>query len=209
MHPGADPDDRPELVRLLDRPPCSAFHAAVAAGLGLWLWAWSVPGLSFSVWVAAVVALGLLGLGWTLRSATFLWARRQGRAIGSAVWFAVAPAAVVLALMLNTFDVPLRVRWTVSKPAFERVLHRAPPRTADKQEWVDFAVPERIGTYRISQAYRVGDAVILYESNGALFDDAGFAHLPTGPFDELNTGWFEAPRFRPLGGHWYAWTASW
>ena len=195
-------------MRILDRPPGLVFHAALAAGLGLWLWAGSVPGFGFSPWLAAALALGLLGLGWTLRAGTFVWARRRHRATGSAGWFAVAPAAVLLGLTLIVLDVPLRARFTASRGAFEALVDRAPPPTA-RADWVDFAVPERVGTYRINNAYRVGDAVIFYESTGAFIDDAGFAYLPNGPFDELDTGWFEGPQFRSLGHPWYAWTASW
>lgn len=41
---------------------------------------------------------------------------------------------------------------------------------------------------------------MFYEATGLPFDDAGFAHLPSGPFPELDTGWFEPPRFEHLGG---------
>jgi hypothetical protein len=51
--------------------------------------------------------------------------------------------------------------------------------------------------------------VIIYESTGLFFDDAGFAYLPHGPDDRLGNGAFEAPSFRSLGGGWYSWTASW
>jgi hypothetical protein len=34
-------------------------------------------------------------------------------------------------------------------------------------------------------------------------------YLPTGPTDELDTGVFENPQFRALGGGWYTFTASW
>lgn len=51
--------------------------------------------------------------------------------------------------------------------------------------------------------------VVFDDSKGALFDFAGFAYLPSGPFDGLHTGSFEAPEFRSIGAGWYRWTARW
>ena len=103
---------------------------------------------------------------------------------------------------------PLRARWELSKDEFQRAAAAAPAPTA-VDEWVSFEVPDRIGSYRVVRAYRVGDAVIFYDAKGSFVDDAGFAYLPSGAFDELNTGWFEVPRFWALGDGWYTWTASW
>lgn len=67
----------------------------------------------------------------------------------------------------------------------------------------------RVGMYDVVRVEKRGSAVFFYEANGALADDAGFAHLPDGPVPELANGNFEYAEFRHLGDNWYAWTASW
>jgi hypothetical protein len=123
-------------------------------------------------------------------------------------WFLVAPVLGMTLVGLYGTSVPLRARWAISKGAFERVALTAPPPTTT-YDWQSFDVPRRIGAYRITSAARVRDALIFHEKNGAFFDDAGFAYLPSGPFSQLENGSFEAPEFLSLGDGWYAWTASW
>ncbi len=69
--------------------------------------------------------------------------------------------------------------------------------------------PRSVGRYKITTVEVVGDGVIFYEKTGAFFDDAGFAYLPNGPSSAPANGGFENPQWFALGGHWYAWTASW
>jgi hypothetical protein len=109
----------------------------------------------------------------------------------------------VLLLVLLSLHVPLRIRWALSQPYFEGVAREA----LSTEDF--FAENRQIGLYDISQIHREGDAVIFDESTGLGFDDAGFAYLPGGPAAELETANFEAPEYVPLGGPWYAWTASW
>jgi hypothetical protein len=74
---------------------------------------------------------------------------------------------------------------------------------------VSFGVADRLGLVPITEAYRQGEVVIFYDAHGAFLNDAGFAHLFDGPFPELESGLFEDPSYRHLGGPWYVWTASW
>ena len=83
------------------------------------------------------------------------------------------------------------------------------PVPSGPDEWTGLDIAGRIGSYTIWNVDQVGDPLIFYERQGALFNDAGFAYLPSGPFAELSTGWFEAPRFRHLGGPWHSFVASW
>jgi hypothetical protein len=211
MEPAAgwteDSDDRPP-THVLDRPPGWLFHLALVPA-ALWLLhAFSFPGFDFLGALLAVGLLGLAALAWALRVATYLWARRKGAAEGSWRWLVIAPLGGLLVIGMAWARLPLRARWELAKADFERAARQAPPVT-DADEWVAFDVPGRIGSYRVIQSYRVGDAVIFYDSKGSLFDDAGFAYLPSGPFDELSTGWLDAPQFWSLGDGWYTWTASW
>jgi hypothetical protein len=204
---GASTDERPP-AHIFQRPPGWLFILVLVP---LWLWflyACSYPGFDF---FGVGFALGLLAfttLGWLLRVATFLWARRSGFASGSMWWLAVAPLGGLLVVGMAWRDLPLRVRWELAESDFARAVREAPPATGTN-EWVAFDPPGQIGSYKVVRAFRVGDAVIFYESKGSLFDEAGFAYLPSGPFDELSTGWFEAPTFSSLGDGWYTWTASW
>lgn len=191
------------------RAPGVWFHALVAVLALVLLYLHSVPGWpNFAAWGVVVLALVLAAGVWVARAVLFVWGRRKGLDVGSARWFLVAPIGGLIVVSLLVAAVPLRARWELSDDAFAAIVSDAPPAT-EKTEWVGFDVPSRIGSFEITAAYRVGDAVILYEKNGYLSDDAGFAYLPSGPFPELNTGSFESPRFRHLSGPWYAWVASW
>jgi len=69
--------------------------------------------------------------------------------------------------------------------------------------------PGRLGWFDIDRVSREGDVVLLFEHDGALLDNAGFAYLPDGPDPDLENGTFESPSYTHLGGPWYAFTASW
>lgn len=69
-------------------------------------------------------------------------------------------------------------------------------------------VPNSIGGFSLSRATVEPEGLVIFDKEGAFFDDAGFAYLPDGKFPPGN-GSFESPRFRSLGGGWYAFTSSW
>jgi hypothetical protein len=194
---------RTERNRGSARWPIWAFHFVVAAVAGCVLWSVSYPGSDFLLLaVSAFGSLVLAGiwLGWTIFVAS-----RTGRRWR---WFLVGPVIGVLTVMLLASGVPLAIRWAASRDAFAAVVagHPIPPAGS---EWTRLAVPNQLGSYRILSANWVPGGAIFYEAHGNFFDDAGFAYLPAGPTAELDTGAFEAPRFRHLGGGWYRWTASW
>lgn len=191
-----------------DGPPRAAFHLALTVPAVLLLYGFSVPGLAVVTVAVAAVALLVGAVVWAVWLVAYVVGRRRGTAGGSAWWLLVAPLGGLLVVGLVMADVPLRVRWAGSKAAFERAARLAPP-PVPRGEDVLFDAPDRIGSYDVTLAYRIGDAVLFQERNGALFDDAGFAYLPSGPFPELSTGSVEGPRFRPLGDGWFAYTASW
>ena len=201
----------------LDAPPGRVFHAVLAVAVVAFLWSRSVPGIALMEDLASTAALGLVALVWFGRGVSYLLARRRGvtrarpRARRRARWFLAAPVAGALTLALAGLDAPLRARWALSRGAFEHVVETGPPSSPDagRDGWQGIEAPDRIGLYRITSASRFGEAVLFWEAHGAFVDDAGFAYLPDGPDPALESGWFESPQFRHLGGPWYAWTASW
>jgi hypothetical protein len=202
---GVPPESLPVRGGLFRRPPSRLFHGVlVVTGLVV-LWAFSFPGVAFLALVPCISIVGLVGIIWLVRGATYMRARRRAAHCGTALWFAVAPAgALVLALVLHT-NIALRIRWQTSKSDFQDALAEV---RAHPEHWAN-SKPRRIGTYTITSVRIVDEGVIFDDEVGAFVDDAGFAYLPHGPSTEMANGSFENPQWFALGDHWYAWTASW
>lgn len=115
---------------------------------------------------------------------------------------------MIATAIVFSMRLPLQLRFDLVKDDFDEIVEDLEP-AGSFEDWKPLDVPERIGGYGITRAYQVGENVILYEANGNVLNDAGFAYLPDGVDDRLGTGWFEQPSFRDLGGGWYAFTASW
>ncbi|MDO3686201.1 hypothetical protein [Micromonospora sp. C28ISP2-4] len=179
-------------------------HIGVAITAVCLLWAVSVPGFVFLLMLGVVFLLAVAGLGWVVLVGFFVAERRRWS------WrFLTAPVIVVLTAALLVAGAPFQARWAMSRGAFDRVIAALPAAGPEDAEWSPVPVPHRIGAYFITSAYAVPGGVVLYETNGSMLDDAGFAYLPQGPTADLATEEFEAPRFKHLGGPWYSWTASW
>lgn len=185
-------------------PPRRLFHGTlVPPALGL-LWSFSVPGVMADLSLASQAMLGIACVVWIAWLAGYVLARRKRERTVTARWFLVAPAAGVMVFALMYFNAPLRARWHLSRASFASI-----SRQALNEPSFSSNAPQRIGLYDVTIVHKRGAAVIFYEGNGSLSDDAGFAYLPDGPFPELENSNFERPEFRHLGGPWYAWTASW
>ncbi|RZU76974.1 hypothetical protein EV384_5686 [Micromonospora kangleipakensis] len=178
-------------------------HGVGVGGAGCLSWAFSVPGFAVLIAMAAVAILGVAVVLWTVGAQLSHSAGRTWP-----WWLPLAPAMAVVMLVLLVTGVPLRARWALSRDAFEAVVAELPERSP-ATGFDPVPVPTTVGSYRITRAYLVSGGVVFYEENGAFFDDAGFAYLPDGPTPSLGNGSFESPVFRPLGGGWYRWTASW
>jgi hypothetical protein len=194
------------MMAIMDGEPRWRTFTAVVVGAGIaLLWSVSVPGFGYSLFLFAVVMLAVTAVLWLLR---LIRAWRRGS--GWSWWFAMGPVWVVMLGLLIVAGVPLTVRWEISRPWFDAQVADLPPVTfSDSDDWHGRDVPPVVGLYRIVSIEQAPAGVIFYEATGSLFDDAGFAYLPAGPQPSLATGSFEDPQFRHLGGHWYAWTASW
>jgi hypothetical protein len=168
------------------------------------LWSYSYPGFGPLSFMAGALGLVVGAAVWIVRALLYLRAKNDASRQRRPRLFAVAPLAGLFVVALLWTDVPLRLRWALAKGDFEE---RLPAALAD-DEYFDIKT-RRFGTYKITSIERNHEAVIFHESAGNLFDDAGFAYLPNGPRPALENGNFEVPQWTPLGGHWYAWTASW
>ena len=183
-------------------PPGWWFHLLCVPPAFMTLWSASYPGFQPNEFFADA-ALVLLAGWWLLRLIAHIALRGTGR-----LRFGVAPMCAVVLVALVAVDAPLRARWHFGEGDFTRVV--ASLQSGTGSDWQPVEVPQSIGRYRISPAYRVPGGLIFYEANGSLFDDAGFGWFPAGPDPKaLNNGSFENPQFTHLHGPWYTWTASW
>ena len=116
----------------------------------------------------------------------------------------VVPWVVVATAVLSLTDIPLQVRFDLTRSAFDDAVATMPAGE-------DFIYDRRlVGTYMIRSMERVDGGVIMAEEIGdSLINDAGFAYLPAGPTPDLENGSFESPQWHDLGGGWWSWTASW
>jgi hypothetical protein len=152
----------------------------------------------------ALLALLCFGAIWLIRLIGWVTSRTTS---GGLTWL-LAPPMVIATLLLWSTDVPLWARFELARGDFDAYVSDLDPQ-GGFSDWVRIDPPSDLGTYEIRAAWQVGENVIIFESTGALLDDAGFAYLPHGPDDRLENGSFEAPSFHSLGGGWYSWTASW
>ncbi len=194
------------VMSLTARPPGRAFHLLLVAATLAILYSWSVPGFHLLVALFAGYALFGAVIVWVLRLVGFVVARRRQRTTGKGKWFALAPLGAAAVSALLWVDAPLRLRWTLSRDAFERVVYQVQRGDGAAERQVPFG---RLGLYEVLSVMKVETGVLFYEKTGNFLDDAGFAYLPSGPSADLENGSFENPQFRSLGGGWYAWTASW
>lgn len=193
-------------------PPGLAFNLVVAATLTVMLLCTATPGWVVIPLLGLAFVLSVLGTIWLARAVLFLVVRPTDPPHGTWRGLVVAPVLVVVAGGLVALDVPVRVGFAVSRAdlqaAADRVLASPvpDPSSADSAAHVD--VRGRHGVYDIIGSRRFPNGVVLFESNGSFFDDAGFAYLPDGNLP-IGDGSFESPDFRALGGGWYAFTSSW
>ncbi len=179
--------------------------AVVGAVAGMW--AASLPGGSLLLIVGAFWLWVAAGLGWLVLVGFHVLGRSPTR-VRPRLWgVVIAPVLVLATIGLVVTDAPLRARWAASDQAFARVVDDA-RRDAPEGPRVQLPVPGRLGLYRVSEAYQLGDGIFFVVlGGGGLMSAEGFAHLPTGPSPML-AAQHEGVTFRSIGNDWYAWSAS-
>ncbi|HEY8543720.1 MAG TPA: hypothetical protein VIL36_01685 [Acidimicrobiales bacterium] len=210
--------ERPPLWR---RPPGRLFHGVLAVAVLVLLWSVSTPAsISNGVLVAALVLLAGQSV-WTVRAVGFLTLWWRDRTRPGLVNFLLAPACGLVVLLTVQAEVPLRLRWLASRPAFEDAVAAAldAAGTADSAAaldeigWVTVdGVGEGgwIGLYEIERVRCVGRGGVLFleATGGGDFGGNGFAYLPEGPDELAPHAAGVDPTIRHLGGPWYAWAAD-
>ena len=224
-HPGVRWDDDAYTV-----PPggawvvgraLAALYVAVALMAGVsWIWATAVPGVRWFGALASICAFLAIGAIWIVCAGITVWrvATKRARRPG---WYLFVVPAICLGLIVATvLSLPLRGRFEFVRSDFdayaqgvlqaaEGVDRSAAMTSADGgYELLHPDVPDSIGGFPLQNASIVPEGLIIFDTEGAFLDDAGFAYLPGGKFPPGN-GSFEGPRFRSLGGGWYAFTSSW
>ena len=204
------------LRQVLAAPPGWPFHLLVTAVAVLLVSSTGTPGWATLPFLGFAFLLLLLGVVWFVRLCLYVGIRPADPPHSSWRGFLVAPVLVVVAGGLIALDVPVRVGFAISRAEMQAVADRVldarmpeggPSDGLDADlDHVD--VQGRYGLYTITHVRGFPNGVVLFESNGAFFDDAGFAYFPDGNLPD-GDGSFESPDFRALGGGWYAFTSSW
>jgi hypothetical protein len=204
------------------RAAASAFVAVTAVLVAVMWWSLSVPGLHVLPFVATGCLLLAVALICAAMLTQFVVDRWRGRRPPVPRYLAVIAAMAVLVLVSWFTPLPVRVRFELSRSAFDDYAEQVLADTDGigsvdpwdaSQDSAGYAAanppaPSRLGTFGIRSVKVVPEGLIIFDSTGAFLDDAGFAYLPDGRFPAGNSS-FESPDFRSLGGGWYAFTSSW
>jgi len=191
-----------------------------------WIWATSVAGLRFFSALGAMYSFLAIALVWFVLLIVVIWrlatasTRRPG--LNSAVPLLVVASIGVALVVLTVTGLPVRARFEFARSDFDAyaagVLAAAEgspavgePNLTQDDPGFDLARPETppsLGGIEVRSAMVVPEGLIIFDEVGALFDDAGYAYLPSGQFP-AGDGSFESPQFRSLGGGWYSFVSSW
>lgn len=179
----------------------------LAGLLVLVLWAFSTPLPSVFLGLVTMVALVAWGVIWAIGAVVTVVRLARRRRVRRWRWLVVASVLVTVTAVLVATDVPLHARWGMSRGAFEDAAAQADP-DLPRSRTRDLGVDGRLGLYDVWSVEQTGEAVVFAVDGGGLFQESGFAHLPEGPFPELERA-FESMTFTHLGGDWYVWSAVW
>lgn len=189
------------------------FIALTVVVSSIWLWSVSVPGWIYLTGMVGLAGMFLVAVAWLVGAVVGAIRVASGRLDRPGWYLLVVPSIGVAVVVLTWAEVPLRVRFEPARSQFdayaEQVLDEAP----GPDDRVRFGspnpdVPDRLGSFELRSTRIVPQGLVIFDRDGALFDDAGFAYLPDGELPP-GDGSFESPDFRSLGGGWYAFVSSW
>lgn len=195
-------DDRSEGGRPPAAVPRWLFHAGLGLVLSWMLWDASTPATEPLVWLIGFAGALVLGLVWLCLVIGWLWEHRgRSRAETQVRWFLVAPAMVVVALVLVLGQAPLKSRWAISRGAFQHVAEQAlehPPSGIDTEQ-------QRIGAYSVD-GVQVSDGMVFFVIGHGWWAENGFVYVADDALDSqqalaahgldepLGDGWFTYSR---------------
>ena len=159
------------------------------------LWAFSYPGGALFTLLGSLCMWLLIGGWWSMRFVALAQSVVTSRADayefkhGWRGWF-IAPVVVALTISLLAIRAPLRLRFGLSRGAFERAA-TAQPNGAGRLPagW--------IGLYSVHYTWAEGECV-YFATGGRVFDQDGFVYAPSGPPPD---GW--PLTTSSLGGGWH------
>lgn len=158
----------------------------VAVACGVVLWASAAPVVDFVYVALAEFGLLILGGGWVVLTWIGFVRYRAWRAS------VLAPALVVVTIVLSSLSIPFWIGFQVSKPA----LHDAAADCAAGE-------PRHIGIFDVQMVRAAEEGGCLFFTQGGLIDSVGIAYLPSGapnlgePRHDGDIG------YRHIEGDWY------
>jgi hypothetical protein len=162
-------------------------------------------------------ALGLVLLSlflesvWLIRALSFVLIHRrakQSQQTFKKTWrrWMVCPAIVFLTMVLLSLNVPLRLRFAVSRAALNQTAQQAitaGPNSISNSWWNDPV--QRLGAYSaaVVKIKPTGEVDFYVPGTEFMRSFSGFAYSPNAAPDDPERS------FEPLGGGWYNWHTSW
>ncbi len=159
-------------------------------------WAASFPSGAYT-WGLLAVGLALVAAAvWLSLGVLCVLARRFHPAL-------VVPILIgAVGLVAVRFDLPLRARFAVARPAFERVI-------LDRGDGgPEGPCPGWVGSYRIQDCTTTGTVTLFRERDGGFLNGVGFAYAPDG-HPALTAPEGGAWLFTQLDGSWFTFVAPW
>jgi hypothetical protein len=195
---------------------CGALLAMTSVAAAIWLWAESVPGGNFLIQVALALGALVLAFCWCCL-AIYVGARRVwGPRVRGGVALLVTAAVVLATAALTAGHVPLRLRFELSRGAFDQAVvdGRAAVDAASPEELSnvfegtrDRAIylndPGRVGWYRASAVLVDNDGTWVSVAT-ACCGHAGFGYSPDGLPEWIGESSDTGISSLDLGGGWFA-----
>ncbi|MBO0678175.1 hypothetical protein JRC04_11950 [Mycolicibacterium sp. S2-37] len=177
-------------------PPGSLLTGLAVLVAVLLAYSASTLGGAFGTGLLALLAALVVAAAWLVRTITCAALTRR-----FFVRMLAVPLVFALTVGLLAFDVPVRVRFALARPAFEQAVAAiqagAPPE--------DFR--RRHGTYPVDQVVRRGRNIYFSVAGAGFLGGAGFAYLPAGPPDPPDR-FGESHTVTPMDAPWYRFSYS-
>ena len=161
-----------------------AAHGMFVALAAFAAWTFCVPGGYLWLCPIAFVAWVLAGLMWAALLTAYNFQRMRSPSSTARVrWTAwiVAPALASMTLTAIALDLPLQLRFDLSRGALERAAREVMARPDSANTDSDTLEAERIGLFDVWCREQIpGGASLMIDGAGGFLEPGGFAYLPDG-----------------------------